>query len=246
MSEKSMPEKSVLETSLLKKSGMPKIRALSLDLDDTLWAIAPVMQRAEKILHDWLSVNCPLVVQHYDIEQMRALRQQLWIDHPELQHDYTATRLLSLQKTMLPLGYQMQDVDAAFEVIYQARNQVELFPEVPAALTEIAARVPIIALTNGNADLSKIGIAHFFAANLGAREFGQAKPHAGIFHAAAARLALDPASILHVGDHGEQDVLGALQAGMQAAWMNRDGVDWNHDLQPHYIVHDLAQVLALL
>ncbi len=224
-----------------------QIHAISLDLDDTLWAIAPVMQRAERILHDWFAQHCPLVVQQYDIEAMRALRQQLWIDHPELQHDYTATRRLSLEKTMLPLGYQAPQVDAAFDVIYQARNEVELFPDVLAALAALSKRVPVIALTNGNADLSRIGIADFFATCIGAREFGQAKPHAGIFHAAAQHLQLDPATILHVGDHDEQDVIGALQAGMQAAWMNRQGADWPHQqITPHYIVSDLRQVVALL
>ena len=35
-----------------------KIKAISIDLDDTLWPIWPVIERAEKALHDWLAAHC--------------------------------------------------------------------------------------------------------------------------------------------------------------------------------------------
>ena len=42
------------------------------------------------------------------------------------------------------------------------------------------------------------------------------------------------------------DALGALNAGMQAAWLNRTEAIWPHDPQPHLIVSDLTELCDLL
>ncbi len=70
---------------------------------------------------------------------------------------------------------------------------VEHYPDSVEALERMAARVPLAALSNGNAACARIGLMHLFEFQLGAREHGVAKPDASIFHAACARLACTPA-----------------------------------------------------
>jgi putative hydrolase of the HAD superfamily len=41
-------------------------------------------------------------------------------------------------------------------------------------------------------------------------------------------------------------VLGALDAGMQTVWVNRERQGWRHAAQPHVMVTDLTQLCALL
>ena len=83
------------------------------------------------------------------------------------------------------------------------------------------------------ADLERIGLAHHFAFQLGSREHGAAKPEASIFHAACTRLGVAPAQVLHVGDHADMDVAGAIAAGLRGCWINRDAATWTHpQLQP--------------
>ena len=124
-------------------------------------------------------------------------------------------------------------MEPAYEAFYAARNQVEYYPDALAALERIAAIVPVAALSNGNADLERIGVAHLFAFQLGAREHGAAKPQASIFHAACTRLGVAPAHVLHVGDHMEMDVAGAIRAGLRGCWINREAAEWTHpSLQP--------------
>ena len=36
-----------------------RVRAISIDLDDTLWPILPIIQRAESALRQWLSTHAP-------------------------------------------------------------------------------------------------------------------------------------------------------------------------------------------
>jgi putative hydrolase of the HAD superfamily len=94
---------------------------------------------------------------------------------------------------------------------------VTLFEDALPALEFLAARYPLVALTNGNADVQRIGLGRFFHASINAREFGVGKPDPRIFHAAAGAMDVMPERVLHIGDDATLDALGALNAGMQAA-----------------------------
>ncbi|TDR48924.1 putative hydrolase of the HAD superfamily [Tahibacter aquaticus] len=219
-----------------------QIKAISLDLDDTLWPIAPIVQRAELRLHEWLCSHCPPVAAAFPVPQMRELRDRIALENPHLAHDYTAQRKLSLTAALQPHGYGEDTIDAAFAAFYTARNEVELYTDALPALQRLAARLPLISLSNGNADLGRIGLRHLFADCITAREFGQAKPAPEIFHEACRRLGLAPESVLHVGDDPLLDVCGARAAGMPSAWVNRHGAAWSQPLRADIEVRDLTEL----
>lgn len=209
------------------------IQALTLDLDDTLWPFAPIGARIDQVLHDWMLQHSPATAAMYPQDAMRALRERAYVENPHLHHDLSALRRLALQQALDASGGDPALLEPAYEAFYAARNQVEYYPDALAALERIAAIVPVAALSNGNADLERIGVAHLFAFQLGAREHGAAKPQASIFHAACTRLGVAPAHVLHVGDHMEMDVAGAIRAGLRGCWINREAAEWTHpSLQP--------------
>jgi len=197
------------------------VRAITLDLDDTLWPFAPIGARIERVLHDWLLQHSPATAEQFPIQTMRALREQVFADHPHLLHDLSALRRLTLEIALQRSGADMALLEPAYEVFYAARNQVECYPDAIDALARIAARVPVAAVSNGNADLQRIGLSQHFAFSLGSREFGAAKPMPGIFLAACDRLGVPAAQVLHVGDHVDLDVVGAARAGLRTCWLNR-------------------------
>jgi putative hydrolase of the HAD superfamily len=203
-------------------------RAITLDLDDTLWEIAPVILRAESALHAWMRTHAPRCADLYPIGKMRDLRDAVAAANLHLAHDFTAQRKLTLAQALTEAGHDPVLADAAFEAFHAARNTVELYPDVPGALSRLAARAPLAALTNGNADIERIGLHGSFVFALGAREHGAAKPDRGIFHAACERLGFAPHEVLHVGDDPELDVLGAHRAGLRTCWINRRGSLWSH------------------
>jgi putative hydrolase of the HAD superfamily len=225
---------------------MMRVVAITLDLDDTLWPIEPVIARAERRLDAWLKIHCPRAAAAYPIPAMRALREQIAAENPHLAHDFTAQRCLSLQQALLPHGYGQAQVDAAFAEYYAARNQVDCFVDALPALTRLAARYPLVSVSNGNADLHRIGLAGYFRFSVSARDCGVAKPSPSIFHAACARLGVAPADVLHVGDDAELDIVGAQAAGLQTAWINRAGAAWTHAQRPHLDVRDLAELADVL
>ena len=202
------------------------IAAVTLDLDDTLWPIEPVMLRAERELDAWLHAHCPNVAAAWPIDAMRALREQVFAEHPHLAHDFTALRKISLDRAFAGSGLETEWTERAFEVFYAARNEVELYEEVAESLERLAARWPLASLTNGNADLARIGLAGHFRAFVHAREHGCAKPVTRLFHIAAEALGVEPFAIAHVGDDPELDVVGARRAGMVPVWLNRAGAPW--------------------
>jgi putative hydrolase of the HAD superfamily len=72
-----------------------------------------------------------------------------------------------------------------------------------------------------------------------------AKPDLRIFLAGAAAAGVSPHEVLHVGDDSHADGVGALAAGMQVAWLNREGHEWSHgDTRPHLEVPDLHVLCA--
>ncbi|MBL0720101.1 HAD-IA family hydrolase [Piscinibacter sp. Jin2] len=196
-----------------------KLQALSLDLDDTLWPIAPTLARAEQALADWLVRHAPATAAAWPPARMLALRQRIGQAHPELAHDLSALRLKTLDQALREAGEDPALAGPAFDVFFAARQRVELLPGVAETLDRLAARWPLYALSNGNADLVQTGIARWFRGSLSAREAGVAKPHPQIFQQACARLGSPPAAVLHIGDDLHADVLGARAAGLRAAWL---------------------------
>ena len=215
------------------------IRALTLDLDDTLWPIWPAIERAETALQTWLAQHAPNTAARYPLLAMRELRDTIAAAHPHLLHDFSAQRRLSLEHALRECDEDPSHAQVAYDVFYAARNQVDLYDDTLEGLVRLGQRFPLAALTNGNADLRVIGLHEHFVFQLGAREHGAAKPDPGIFLAACARLGCAPDEVLHVGDDPDLDVLGAHRAGLRTVWINRRDAAWPHAEQPDLIAPDL-------
>src|SRR5574337_754904 len=188
-----------------KRPGAVSIRALTLDLDDTLWPVMPALQRADEAVDAWLRQHHPEVARAWPSTAMRELRARVAAEPP---------------------------IDTLWEIYFAARNQVVPFPDSLPALERIAARWPLASLTNGNADLERIGIERHFVHHVCARDHGTAKPDPAIFLAAADLLGVAPAQLLHVGDDPQLDMVGAREAGLRTAWINRQGRPWPAGMGP--------------
>lgn len=225
---------------------MQQIRALTFDLDDTLWPVLPVITAAEQRAYDWLVENFPAVTARYDQNRLRDLRVQVATSHPELAHDMTRLRARSLHIAFSDAGLSGAGVDAAMNVFLEARNAVQPYPDCEPGLERLAQHFPLVAISNGNADISRTPMARFFSNAISAADAGCAKPDARIFKMATERLELAAGQVLHIGDHPEQDILGARNAGMKTMWMCRNNEEWPHQLKPDYSVSNLDQAVELL
>jgi len=226
-----------------------RIKAVLLDLDDTLWPVAPVISHAEHCLQQWIAEHVPEVAREHDVASMRARRQILQASDPRFQYDLWALRHTLLTQIFAEYGVHADQADRAMAVFAHARNQVNLYDDVEPALTQLAQRVRLGTVSNGFADLAVIGLADFFSVSIAAHRFGAAKPAPQIFHAACAALDMAPAEVLYVGDDLLLDVQGAQQAGLQAAWMNRHDSAAKNDvrfahIRPQLELKNLHELLS--
>lgn len=211
---------------------MNDLLVLSFDLDDTLWAVEPVMHAAEAAMLAWLKEHHPLLMHGQDRESLRDMRARIAAQFPERSHDMTFLRHRALAEMFAAAGQSAARADEAFEVFYAARNRVKLYDEVEASLERLSARYRLFAVSNGNADLKRCGIAHWFEGHITAISAGAAKPDIRIFKQLLAQAGVDASQVLHIGDDPHLDVMGAAQAGLQAAWLNRDAKSWPTQLPP--------------
>ena len=101
----------------------------------------------------------------------------------------------------------------------------------------------MVALSNGNADIHKVGLGQYFQAAFNPISLGVGKPDPKMFHAGAEALGVLPEEVLHIGDDPHLDVLAAQRAGMQSVWVNRDEKIWSHDTHPApFTVLDLKEL----
>ncbi len=205
---------------------MNDIRTITIDLDDTLWEIHPVIKRAEERLYGWISEHYPRITEMFSADDIRGVRAEVVAEHQKRAYDLTFLRRAVLARLGETAGYGAGYVDAAFEVFEHARNEVTLFPEAKPALRKLKERFVLIAVTNGNANLERIGIRDLFDGIVSAAMAGAAKPDRSIFVAAVRAGGAPAEQTLHVGDHPFYDVHGARDAGLRAVWVNRNGDDW--------------------
>lgn len=210
---------------------MDDIQAITFDLDDTLWPIAPVIERAETALHDWFQRHHPEVTDRFDPAAMRDVRERIGEASPELAHDLTRLRQLALAHIVTAAGKPARVAREAFEVFYAARNRVTLYPDTLPGLRRLADRYRLGTISNGNADIARIGLSRHFRFTVSARQAGVAKPHPDIFRRAGRLADVPPDAILHVGDCPEHDVAGGHRAGFRTVLVDRDGRHARHPLR---------------
>ncbi|MCW8331106.1 5-amino-6-(5-phospho-D-ribitylamino)uracil phosphatase YigB [Photobacterium sp. SDRW27] len=228
-------------------------KALTFDLDDTLYDNRPVIRRAEQAMHDWLADNHPCSHQVAP-EDWHQLKMRLLAQNPFLRHDVTLWRYELLKIGLMQLGYSLARAEQAaqdgLDVVLAVRNQVDVPQETHRVLAELGQKMPLLAITNGNVDADKIGLGQYFSRVLVAGRDGLAKPEPDLFAQAVALLGLPAQDILHIGDHLVTDVGGAKQHGLQACWYNDQQRQLHSEPKAKWLpdveIHTLAQLLELV
>ena len=223
------------------------IQAVSLDLDDTLWDIWATIERAEQSLHDWLVEHHPAIPQAFTTVELRGLARTVVERWPDIAHDRTEVR-----KRAFRLAAELTDSadfseHTAFEIFYAGRNNVLFYDDALPALNWLQQHFPLVALTNGNANLSRIGIDHFFVGVLSSGDLGCSKPDPRMFLAACEYLQLPPQAVCHIGDDPELDIAGAAEVGMRTVWLNRKQQDYPADYpKPDAEINSLSELENIL
>lgn len=104
-------------------------------------------------------------------------------------------------------------------------------------------------ITNGFTDfqwmnIKALRIDHYFDTILVSEQEGIKKPHKDIFLRALKALDVSAEESVYIGDHPENDVLGARGAGMHAVW--KKDAFFDGSFTDSYIIEDLKELLNVM
>ena len=224
------------------------IRCISFDLDGTLWDIAPVIERAEDQLYSWLKARCPERLPSR--EQVLDQRVQVWQKNEHLRHRLSDLRIVALREALLATGHPNKKAErlalGAFEIFIANRHSVDYFEHSINLLHRLSRDYIVGVITNGNADVVRLGIGHYFDFICMADRLDYAKPDKRIFNMALSHAGVRAEEAVHIGDSLNDDVHGALDAGMHAIWFNAQGEEVEQDAQQHRVVkHEIKSLKEL-
>ncbi|MAW57097.1 MAG: HAD family hydrolase [Oceanospirillales bacterium TMED33] len=230
---------------------MKSIRALTFDLDNTLWETDESILIAEEAMTAHLrSLTPPAWMAEFGLEAFRAVRKQIVEERPDIAHNLTLVRHETLIRWFENQGATRSIAknlaSEGFRVFYEERQKVEPYPGTVATLEILSKDYPMGAITNGNADLMAMPLGQYFQFCLQAQHFKKPKPDPVMFEEALKRLNVEPNECLHIGDDIEHDVIGAKQSGMRAVWFNTHAVIPEEDAPADYTITTLQELIGIL
>ncbi|CAH0542641.1 5-amino-6-(5-phospho-D-ribitylamino)uracil phosphatase YigB [Vibrio marisflavi] len=229
------------------------IKAITFDLDDTLYDNRPVIARLESELTQWMTEHHPIFISR-PLSWWKAFKQELAAKEPTLTHNVSLWRYEQLRRGLTQVGYSLeqalQAANDAMEVVSYWRSQFDVPKSSHDVLKELSEKYPLVAITNGNVNVDTIGLSGYFQAVFKSGFDGLAKPFPDLFAKAQKKLNLQSKHILHVGDALYSDVEGAKRAGFQACWINLTGTSLIHQpkatLLPDLEIEDISELRSLL
>ena len=222
------------------------IKAVSFDLDDTLWHTAPVIQNAQAKIKQHLLDQFPRFnPETLDEEFMESL-VLVRVENPEIHHNLTELRRLSFEKMLDKYGYDTNLSHRLIETFLHFRHEVTLYPDVEECLHFLQGKYKVASLTNGNANVMRLEIGKYFDVHLSSEEVGVKKPDRMMFNQVSCSLEIPHQRILHVGDNPVDDVQGAVDAGLKSIWINRTQNPWPLDSTDPHEIRDLSALIEFL
>jgi 2-haloacid dehalogenase len=142
------------------------------------------------------------------------------------------------------------DAEAAYRHVKTRLREAPAFPEASDVVEALRPHFRLAILSNADDDfllpcLASNGLE--FEVVVSSERVRAYKPHRAIFEATAKALALESEEVMYVGDSQFADVLGAKNAGMRMAWLNRAGAKLPEDIpRPDYEAQSLGALLPLI
>jgi len=232
-------------------------KAISFDLDDTLYNNRPIMLAIEKKMLAYFAEKFSAHELIFNRRYWATFRRQAIQCNKDLSHDVVQVRFETYRLGLLALTINEEEAgkqaQAALDYFISLRSDFTVPKASHELLASLGQKFPLVAISNGNVDTKVLGIEHYFKyiyhagfqAGTGNQLLKQ-KPATDMFNLVCQQLAIKPEELLHVGDCGFADIHGALNAGCQTAWLPHYGVGKSLKQLPHIELSDLQALSDLL
>ena len=205
------------------------VTLVTFDLDNTLWSVRKVIGNAEARMREHLAAALPDFNDHFTRDTLWRTREALLPVYPHIRHDLTAMRERVLEHALTEFGIAQSTAAtlarSATQAFLDGRHEVEFFPHALDTLAKLSQRYTLAALSNGNADIGRLGLDRYFSFSCSAADAGASKPAPAMFQQALQRAGVAATAAAHVGDHPVDDIQGARDVGMHTVLVELDGVE---------------------
>jgi FMN hydrolase / 5-amino-6-(5-phospho-D-ribitylamino)uracil phosphatase len=229
---------------------MSRIEVVTFDLDNTLWDVDSVIRNAERVTRSWFDVHVPELNATLRSADFAAMRQALVAERPELAHDLSRLREAVFARAITTVGRSTTEAAQlaaqAFALFLNERHKIIYFDGAIELLEGLACRHRLGALTNGNANITRLGLDRYFGFAFNAADVGASKPAPAMFRAALEHTGATASQMVHVGDNPLDDVHGAAQLGIATIWVNRNAAADPPPTEPTRVVARLAEIPDVL
>lgn len=235
-------------------------QAISFDLDDTLYSNYPVMMATDAKMVSYFSTLFSSSNKEFDYLFWWPFRQLALKKDPQLIHHVGDARLATYILGMKALGFSDEvaqcEAQKALDFFVVQRSDFVVPQAVHQLLKSLQKQYPLVAISNGNVDTDKIGISQYFNHRFHAGDKFRTpngenvqlrqKPNTDMFDNACNKLGIKPTQLLHVGDCGQSDIKGAINAGCQTAWLSCFDVGKPLTVLPNIELSDISELQHLL
>ena len=224
----------ILILGLIRK--MPEIKLITFDLDDTFWDIKSTIINAEINSRKWIEDRIKKKIEWGTFDDFLEIRNELIKENPSLDYDLGLLRKKMISYHTQKYFKNQKDLNEFIEEAYmfflEERHKIEFFDGVIPVLEKLSLNYKLGVLTNGNADIKKLGIDHMFDFSVSSMDVKSNKPDQGHFIRAKELSQINFHNTLHVGDHPVNDVYGARELGINVMWFNLNNLVWDIDENP--------------
>ncbi len=238
----------ILIQGLIRK--MPEIKLITFDLDDTFWDIKSTIINAEINSRKWIEARIKKKIEWGTFDDFLKIRNELIKEDPSLDYDLGLLRKKIISYHTRKYFNNKKDLDEFIEEAYmfflKERHKVEFFDDVIPVLEKLSSNYMLGVLTNGNADIKKLGISQLFDFSISSMDVKSNKPDQGHFIKAKDLSKIEFINTLHVGDHPINDMYGARELGINVMWFNFNNLSWDVDENPPIQFKKWAEFLNLL
>ncbi len=131
-----------------------------------MWDVDAVIRDAERMTRAWFDVHVPEMYATLTPEDLFAIRKRIVEEQPALAHNLSFLREETFARAIAAVG--RADAEArrlaaeAFQLFLAERHKVSYFDDALDILERLARRHSLGALTNGNADIARLGLDRYF------------------------------------------------------------------------------------
>ncbi len=218
-----------------------RYRGILMDADDTLFDFQACNRRAVNQLMDEIGCFHP---DRYD--RYETINRACWRALEQGRMTNARLQTARFERFFDACGIPGDPVAAGQRFVALLGRQAILLPGALETVRAIAARLPVVIVTNGITAVQKSRMAlsplkEVISGMVISQEVGAAKPDPAIFDAALRLLGIRPGDALVVGDGVNSDIRGANNAGIDACWVNPGGGTLPGGVRAAYEIRDIRE-----